>query len=84
MDTFESGAHSFLIRLWVEEHSRETGRVIWHGQIIHVPSGQRHTLQDPDDILAFVMPYFAQMGVQWGIRARVKRWVRRLMTFAVA
>ncbi|HMN31285.1 MAG TPA: hypothetical protein PKE45_24250 [Caldilineaceae bacterium] len=84
VDTFESGTHSFLIRLWVEERSAETGQVTWRGQIIHVPSGKRQAISDPDEIIAFLMPYFAQMGVQWGIRARVKRWVRRLTTFFVA
>lgn len=78
VDTFESGTHSFLVRLWVEERSTETGQAIWHGQIIHVPSGQRRTLQDPHDILTFLMPYFAEMGVQFGMRAQVKRWLRQL------
>lgn len=78
MDTFDSSTHSFLIRLWVVEQAGGNGHVTWRGQIIHIPSGRRQTLQDLTEIVPFLAPYLAEMGVEVGLSARVKLWLRRL------
>jgi hypothetical protein len=77
MDTFESRTHSFLIRVWVEERSTGVGPVLWHGQIIHVPTGKRLTLYRPDDVMTFLWPYFVDIGIQPGTPLRVKRWLKQ-------
>lgn len=60
MDVPESEAHSFIVKLWVEDD--ETGRTVWHGYITHVPDGARCYLQDLRDILTFVGPYVEGIG----------------------
>jgi hypothetical protein len=73
----DSDVHSFIIKLWLEESSEETGSITWHGYITHVPSGQRRYLKDLDGIIAFVAPYLEAVGVKGGMRRRVKRWLKR-------
>ena len=83
VDTFESSTHSFLLRLWVTDRSRVTDQVAWRGQIIHVSSDKRQTLNDLNDITIFLMPYLAEMGVQREKCAWVKQWLRRLRLISI-
>ena len=69
--------HSFIIKLWLEQSSEESGPVTWHGYITHVPSGKRRYLKDLNAIVAFVTPYLDAMGVKVGVRRRVRRWLKR-------
>jgi hypothetical protein len=55
METPEARAHSFIVKLWLEETGDE--RTGWHGSITHVPSGERHYLRALGDILTFIRPY---------------------------
>jgi hypothetical protein len=57
MDVREGATLSFIIRIWIEETSTETGNVRWRGHITHVPSGKRRYLQDLPEIIAFIAPY---------------------------
>lgn len=54
MTAIEPGVHSFIIKIWLEELSEETGQVEWHGHITHVPSGERVYLRELEDTLVFI------------------------------
>ena len=74
MDLYERNTFSFIVKIWLEETTEETGRVLWRGHITHVPSGERRYLKDLDDILLFVALYLATMGVKLRLCWRLKRW----------
>lgn len=77
LDTAEAGTHSFVIRIWQEVTADEGGPVIWRGHITHVPGGERRYLSQLTDVAAFIRPYLASMGVQFGVRGRVRQWLNR-------
>lgn len=83
MDFTELQLHSFIIKLWLDEISNDTGGSRWHGQITHVPGGERKSFNDLTEITAFVEPYLLAMGVRLSkshmVRRRVERWLRELM-----
>lgn len=60
MDQIESNNHSFIIRVWREDHSRP----MWRGYITHVPSGEQRYLQELQNIVDFIEPYLEKMGIQ--------------------
>ena len=78
MDETESEAQSFIVRVWVEERAEEAGRGVWRGHITHVPGGERRYLKNLDEIQAFMAPYLERMGVNLGMRWRMRRWLKRL------
>jgi hypothetical protein len=72
----EYDPHSFIIKVWIEETAEEAGRATWRGHITHVPGGERRYIDNLDDIIAFVSHYLTGMGVRFGLRARVSRWLK--------
>jgi hypothetical protein len=68
---------SFVVKIWFEETAEEADQVIWRGRVTHVSSSQRRYVQDLDDIAAFIEPYLEDRGVQFGVRPRVKRWLKQ-------
>lgn len=66
MDLIESTTCSFIIKVWLEEQTDETGSPIWRGHITHVPSGQRRHLKDLQEAVGFIAYYLAEMGAKFG------------------
>ena len=77
MDLSESTTHSFIVKIWLEETAEEAGQAKWRGHITHVSDGKRRYLNNLDDLTTFIMSYLEQMGVNVGIRGRVKQWLAR-------
>jgi len=77
VDQSAPNAQSFIIKIWLEATVEENGYATWRGYIIHVPSGTRRYLNDPDDILAFIAPYLQEMGVRLGLALQIRLWLRR-------
>ena len=77
LDATEAGTHSFVIKIWQEVTAEEGGPVVWRGHITHVPGGERRYLKNLTDVVAFIKPYLAAMGVQFGVRWWVRRWLDR-------
>jgi hypothetical protein len=76
----EPKVQSFIVKLWLEEAGDETGRLVWHGYITHVPDGQRHYLKTPSDITDFITRYLEEMGLEPKSQWVVRRWLRRLIS----
>lgn len=74
----EPNAQSFIVKVWVEEKAEEAGRGLWRGHITHVQSHQRRYLKSLGEIEDFIAPHLQEMGVNLGMRWRVRRWVKRL------
>ena len=77
MDLMESGTHSFIIKIWLEETVEEAGRASWRGYITNVSSGERRYLQDLDDVVAYLALYLERMGVKLGIRWQMRQRLKR-------
>ena len=77
MPSNEIDVHSFIVKLWLEKGGRGTQRVAWHGYITHVPGGERRYLKDLNDVTEFIEAHMEQMGVEFGRRGRVRRWLMR-------
>ena len=77
MDFCESSIQSFIIKVWIEENAEEGGRVKWHGRITHVPSRQDRYLKNLGAVETFIAPYLETMGVDMGMRWRIKKWLKR-------
>lgn len=62
----EIDAHSFIVKIWLEETVAGTDVAVWRGLITQVPSGDRRYLENLDEIGAFILPYLERMGVKFG------------------
>ncbi len=76
MDLDEANTFSFIVKIWLEEPTGHASGATWRGHITHVPSGQRHDLKDLCAIPAFIAPYLKELGVEPGMRWRVRRWLK--------
>lgn len=76
MASLETTSHPFLVRIWLEEVASDAHPATWRGHITHVPSGERRYLEDLDEIVAFMKPYLEEMGVQFRLPLRLKRWLK--------
>jgi hypothetical protein len=64
VNVYEVNTHPFVVKIWLEESAEEAGQATWRGYITHVPSGKRRYLQTLDDIIAFIVPYLEELGVE--------------------
>jgi hypothetical protein len=78
MESLESTSQSFIVKVWVEDAAARGGRGVWHGHITHVPSGKRHYMKNLDEIQDFIAPHLEDLGVNLGLRWRIRRWLKRL------
>ena len=83
MFVLEPKVHSFIIKLWLEEAGDETGSLVWHGYITHVPDGDRHYLKTLSDIPDVIARYLEEMSPESKPQSVVRRWLRRL-TFSLS
>jgi hypothetical protein len=74
MDQTESKVHSFIVKLWLEG---ETNLLSWHGQVTHVPSGERRYFKRLSEITDFISEYLEDSKAQTDLRSRMKDWLRR-------
>ncbi|MEM7119613.1 MAG: hypothetical protein AAF614_44795 [Chloroflexota bacterium] len=63
-DSYEATAHSFSVRIWLEERTELT--ITWRGHVTHVADGARRYVTDLNDISLFLNQYLQQMGVSEG------------------
>ena len=77
MDLPESVVHSFIVKLWFDGTEGGPRRLSWHGQITHVPGGERRSFKDLDEMNEFIEPYLEELGADVGRGRRVRRWLRR-------
>ena len=82
METPDPPAHSFIVKIWIEEAGKGQTRPTWRGHIVHVPGGERGYLKGLGDITDFITPYFEKMNVDLGPQVNLRRWLKdRLKRF---
>ena len=69
----EFNVHSFIVKIWLEEEATKNSESIWHGQITHVPSGEKRYLNNLDQISLFIQPYLEAMGIRFGLGERIRK-----------
>jgi hypothetical protein len=79
MDSLEPDAQSFIVKVWVEDSSETDSQAVLRGHITHVSSHERRYLKNLSEIQDFIEPYLEEMGVNLGMRWRLRRWLTRLM-----
>jgi hypothetical protein len=76
MDLIESGRHSFIVTVWMEETTAESGRPTWRGHVTHAASRERQYFSTLDEIPTIIAPFLEGMGAKLSIFWRVKRWIQ--------
>lgn len=71
----EGQTHSFIVKIWVNLGSQETGQAPWSAHITHVPGGERKYFSDLSEIAFFILPYLDAMHVHSGLRWRLWKWL---------
>jgi hypothetical protein len=69
----EPDTHSFIVKIWLEEHAQPPRRATWRGYITHVPTGERYYFVEVDEIAEFLIPYLQRLGADVGLTWRI-RW----------
>lgn len=55
--------HVFTLRFWREPREVKSAKPKWRGVIIHLASGKKKYFENLDDVLTFIVPYMADMGL---------------------
>ena len=71
----EQQTHSFIVKIWLEETTREAGKARWRGSITHVPGGERQMVGTVAEIGNFVARYLTAMGVRVEMQRRIWQWL---------
>lgn len=74
MDLEEVRAHSFILKLWIEEPDEPGRPAVWRGRITHVPSGGYRYVRDLGAVVDFLAPYLYDLGVRSLVGRGARRW----------
>ncbi len=69
----ESNIRSFILKVWVEGATGETGKKTWYGFITAVPSGERRYVKELSDITDMIAAHLETMGVSLQGYRRLQR-----------
>jgi hypothetical protein len=78
MSSGEPVAHSFIVRIWLEEGAEVERIAIWHAQVTHVPGGESRYFSDFDELVDFIS---SSLGLaprrrrDW-LGRKLRRWLR--------
>lgn len=81
MTSIKDKTHVFIVRIWSEPREIKYAPPEWRGVIEHVASGDRQYLKNLNEILEFVTPYLATMGVKLPLLLRFKQWSKIFRLF---
>jgi len=78
MSSGEPVAHSFIVRIWLEEGAEVERMAIWHGQVTHVPGGESRYFSDFDELVDFISSSLglAPRRRRGWLGRRLRRWLR--------
>ena len=54
---------SFIVRIWLEEATGESGGPVWRGSVTHVPSGEKRYFDAFAHLVEHMERYLEMMGV---------------------
>lgn len=65
LSALKDNSAAFIVRVWLEHREIKDAPVAWRGSIEHVASGKTRYLKDLDEIVGFIRPFLATMGVRF-------------------
>jgi hypothetical protein len=60
----QAKAHTFVVRVWVEEPGGGGRPGVWRGHVTHVLEGTRKHVQDLNQISEFIARYLREMDIE--------------------
>jgi hypothetical protein len=60
MDSYEPHAHSFIVKVWLEELSTDALPARWRGRVTHVPDNTQRYFEDWETLTRFIQQFLAQ------------------------
>lgn len=82
MDLPEDEAHSFIVRIWLEESPGSAVGARWRGRVIHVPGGEQWHVAELHQITTGIVPYLRAMGVRVSYADALYLWLNRTQWLA--
>lgn len=76
-DRESSDRQSFVLRVWIEEASREGRRAAWRGRIIHIQSSDECYTGDLNRIRDFIARRLDRMGARLPLPRKIALWLSR-------
>jgi hypothetical protein len=73
----EPEAHSFIVKIWLEQTNPKAGEVQWQGSVTHVPGGERRSVNDLAEIVELMARHLRALGVHLGMKWRIWLWLFR-------
>ena len=64
VDKKQTLSHSFILKIWIVKAPEQDTTCNWRGRIIHVMEGRYKYVKTIDEMIHFLIPYFASMGIQ--------------------
>jgi hypothetical protein len=56
--------HSFIVKVFLEQREGRLKHTAWHGQVTHVPSGERRSVRNLADVCVVISRYLEAWGVR--------------------
>jgi hypothetical protein len=60
---YKDTANAYIVRIWIERRELVDAPVQWRGSIEHLASGRVKYLTDLNELVWFIRPYLAAMGI---------------------
>lgn len=67
--------HSLILKIWCRNGAYPGAKPTWHGQVTHVPSGERVYSNDPNELLTIVAAHLKTLGVRLAMCWRLRVWL---------
>lgn len=75
MNSKQTSIHSLIVKIWRKDDASKASQTIWHGQVTHVPSGERDYSKNPDELPTIVAAQLRKLGVQFAACWRLRLWL---------
>jgi len=66
--------HSLILKIWRRDDPTAVPQTSWHGQVTHVPSGDRVYSNNPNELLTNVAGQLRKLGVRLATCWRLRLW----------
>jgi hypothetical protein len=73
----EPKAHSFIVKIWLEQADTAEEKTRWRGSVTQVPGGERQSVHDLTEIGELIARHLRALGVQLGLKWRIWLWLFR-------
>ena len=76
MEGRKPSSHSFIVKLWVEDHDAYPPGARLRGYVTHVPSGARCYIEEVHQVVGILLPYLRTLSIDTSFGWRLRQWLR--------